>query len=104
MDKIKPLSIREILTLHDFLGEYLHEINIDTLDVLEYSHTILKKIIENKKPDVFIKALGLMSKKDFMELVSMDEYERSRLFVECVSVNQLWLLNKLLRMIGYGTS
>lgn len=98
------MNLREALQLHQLLHNYLYDVGEGELDVLEYSRTIIKNILADEKPDVFIKALGRMAKINFSDIIKMDSYARTSLFVECVFTNRLWLLNGYLRRIGYGTS
>ena len=99
---MKPLTIREALTLYDLLAKYLPDTIPKDIDVLEYSNSIVDKIILDEKPEIYVQALSLMSKKSLMELVSINKYERSALFIECLIVNQVWMLREFLRKIGYG--
>ena len=94
----------EVLTLHKVIGKYLPSVREGDLDVLEYSKQIVNNIIEDKNPDAFVRALGMMSKVKFMVLVKMNEVERTSLFVDCILENRLWLLNRFMERLGYGNS
>ena len=101
---MKPLTIREALTLYDLLAKYLPDTIPKDIDVLEYSNSIVDKIILDEKPEIYVQALSLMSKKSLMELMGINKYERSALFIECLVTNQVWLLKDFMRKLHYGSS
>lgn len=103
---LKPLTLREALIIHEILGEYLPEIDIEAgeLDLLDYSQKIINSIIADGNPQAFSDALSIMSKQNMTNLFKINGQERLLLFMECVGINQLWRLNKLLRDVGYGSS
>ena len=96
--------MQEVLTLHKVIGKYLPQVGEGDLDVLEYSSQIINNIIEDKNPDAFVKALGMMAKINFMGIIKMNEMERTDLFIGCIFENRLWILNQFMERIGYGTS
>ena len=104
MIKIRPLTMLEVLTLHKVIGKYLPQVQEGDLDVLEYSKQIVNNIIEDKNPDAFVRALGMMAKVNFMTLIKMNEVERTSLFVDCILENRLWLLRQFMERLGYGNS
>ena len=104
MIKIIPLTMSEVLTLHKVIGKYLPSVREGDLDVLEYSKQIVNNIIEDKNPDAFVRALGMMAKVNFMTLIKMNEVERTSLFVDCILENRLWLLRQFMERLGYGNS
>lgn len=101
--KIIPLTIKEVLSLYNILGKYLPDALSDTVDVLEYHNSILDKIILDEKPEAYTQALSLMSKKTITELLMMDKYDRSSLFIKCIAYNRLWEIKDLMRRINYDT-
>lgn len=102
--KIKPITLREALTLHRILNEYLPETDETDLDVLEYSQAILSNIKSGDNPRAFLSAMEIMAKKSLGELLSMQDQDRLLLFIECIGINQLWRLNEMLKKVNYGAS
>ena len=98
------MNLREIIVLYNLLGKYLPDSVNKDIDVLEYSNSIIDNIIKDEKPEIYAQILSIMSKKDIMDLVKINKYERSALFIECLVNNQVWLLKDYMRKIGYGTS
>lgn len=86
------------------MGKYLPDSVNKDIDVLEYSNSIIDKIMEDDNPESYVKVLGLMARKNLMDLVKMDKYDRTSLFMECLVENRVWVLKDYMRKIGYGTS
>lgn len=102
---IKPLTLREILILHDRIGKYLPETVIDEdTNVLEYSKSIIDSIIQDNNPEAFAFALGFMAKISIQDMISMDGAERLALFSNCIIINRIWMLDDFLRKTDYGAT
>ena len=101
---ITPLNLEEALTLYNLIGKYLPDTIPENVDVLEYHSSIIDAIISDGNPEAYSKSLEIMTKQNVLELLKLNKYERSSLFIDCIVANQVWLLKEWLRKIGYGTS
>lgn len=97
--ELKPLSIRDALSLYKMLAPHLPNMVEENKTVLAYVSEIVRDIKE-KRSDAFASALVLMTGLSVEELNEMEGEDIINLFIEGLVTNQITSLRSFCHEIG----